>query len=94
MKKGERCTPSQVERLEKTLKMDCKWCWCLEGRLNSVFVGSKIVPRRFHVMWASKFNVILVRIAAVAQRIARWTSNSEVVGSSPIGGVYASVTIP
>ena len=26
--------------------------------------------------------------AAVAQRIARWTSNSEVVGSSPIGGVF------
>ena len=27
-------------------------------------------------------------MAAVAQRIARWTSNSKVVGSSPIGGAF------
>ena len=31
--------------------------------------------------------VQIMVIAAVAQRIARWTSNSKVVGSNPIGGV-------
>ena len=30
-------------------------------------------------------------VASVLQQIARWTSNSEVVGSSPISGAYNGV---
>lgn len=37
------------------------------------------------------YGLLQRRAAAVAQRIARWTSNSEVVGSSPISGVYKGV---
>ena len=39
------------------------------------------------------YGLLQRRAAAVAQRIARWTSNSEVVGSSPISGVYKGVAL-
>ena len=49
--------------------------------------GKKCLTKKFS-FWLLKICVSKRVIAAVAQRIARWTSNSEVVGSSPIGGVY------
>ena len=37
------------------------------------------------------YGLLQRRAAAVAQRVTRWTSNSDVVSSRPISGVYKSL---
>ena len=37
------------------------------------------------------YGLLQRRAAAVAQRVTRWNSNSDVVGSRPISGVYKSL---
>ena len=37
------------------------------------------------------YGLLQRRAAAVAQRVTRWTSNSDVVGSRPISGVYKNL---
>ena len=64
------------------------------GCLKNTFMIDSMQKRRIELFEKNfifgllKICVSRSVIAAVAQRIARWTFNSEVVGSSPIGGVY------